>query len=636
MKPTARVLDPQGPFLQTWNKIFVISCLISVSVDSLFFYAPAIDGDNNCLYLDGKLDKTASILRSLTDIFYLLRMVFQFRTGFTASSSRVFGHGVFVDDTFEIAKRYLTTYFLIDFLAVLPLPQVFVLVVRPHLKGSEVMTEKNILMLIVICQYVPRLIRIIPLYIQITRSAGTVMDTAWPGAAFNLLVYILASHVLGALWYILAIQREDTCWREACNDQDGCDLASLYCGSTVFGNNTFLQDACPTDGDADIDPIFGIYLPVLQNVSQSTGFLEKLFYCFWWGLQSLCSYGQNLKTSTYIWENLFAVFVSTSGLVLFALLIGNVQTYLQSASGHIEEMRVKRCDTQQWMAHRLIPEDIKERILRHDQYKWQETQGVDEEDLLINLPKDLRRDVKRHLCLSLLMRVPMFENLDDQLLDAMCDRLKPMLYTEGSCIIREGAPVNEMLFIMRGTLESMTTDGGRTGFFNSNVLKGGDFCGEELLTWALDPKSGSNLPSSTRTVKTVSEVEGFSLCADHLRFVATQYRRLHSKQLRHTFRFYSQQWRTWAACFIQAAWHRYCRKKMEDSLYEKERRFQAAIMSDGSSSRSLGAALYAAHFACNMVRVLRRNAARKARLLERVPSRLLQKPAEPNFFAEEE
>lgn len=154
--------------------------------------------------------------------------------------------------------------------------------------------------------------------------------------------------------YISAHIVEDICWREACNEQDGCDLASLYCGSSVYGNNTFLQDACPTNGDANIDPIFGIYLPVLQNVSQSTGFFPKLFYCFWWGLQNLwcvynwnqffftlknsalgavficcyfycSSYGQNLKTSTYIWENLFAVFVSTSGLVLFALLIGNVQ-----------------------------------------------------------------------------------------------------------------------------------------------------------------------------------------------------------------------------------------------------------------------------------------------------------------------
>jgi len=73
--------------------------------------------------------------------------------------------------------------------------QVFVLLVRPHLLGPKVMTEKNVLMLIVICQYVPRLLRIIPLYLQITRSAGILTETAWAGAAFNLIIYMLASHV---------------------------------------------------------------------------------------------------------------------------------------------------------------------------------------------------------------------------------------------------------------------------------------------------------------------------------------------------------------------------------------------------------------------------------------------------------
>jgi len=169
----------------------------------------------------------------------------------------------------------------------------------------------------------------------------------------------------------------------------------------------------------------------------------------------------------------------------------------------------------------------------------------------------------------------------------LCDRLKPVLYTEGGCIVREGDPVNEMFFITRGNLMSMTTNGGKTGFFNSGVLKGGDFCGEELLTWALDPNSTSSLPSSTRTVKSMSEVEAFALMAEDLKFVATQFRRLHSKQLRHTFRFYSQQWRTWAACFIQAAWHRRCRKKIEDSLREKEERLQLAIVNDGSTSAQL-------------------------------------------------
>lgn len=119
-----KMLDPQGPFLQKWNKIFVLSCVIAISLDPLFLYIPLIDNDNKCLGIDRTLEVTASVLRSFTDIFYFLHIALQFRTGFIAPSSRVFGRGVLVEDAWEIAKRYLSTYFLIDILAVLPLPQV--------------------------------------------------------------------------------------------------------------------------------------------------------------------------------------------------------------------------------------------------------------------------------------------------------------------------------------------------------------------------------------------------------------------------------------------------------------------------------------------------------------------------------
>ena len=121
--------------------------------------------------------------------------------------------------------------------------------------------------------------------------------------------------------------------------------------------------------------------------------------------------------------------------------------------------------------------------------------------------------------------------MDDQLLDAICERLVSSLSTQGTNIVREGDPVTEMLFIIRGRLESSTTNGGRTGFFNSITLRPGDFCGEELLAWALLPKSTLNLPSSTRTVKALVEVEAFALRAEDLKFVANQFRRLHSKKL---------------------------------------------------------------------------------------------------------
>ncbi|KAF7131761.1 hypothetical protein RHSIM_Rhsim09G0204600 [Rhododendron simsii] len=651
-----KILDPQGPFVQKWNKIFVLSCVLAVSLDPLFFYIPVINDDKKCLELDKRLQTTAIVLRSFTDIFYIIHIIFQFRTGFIAPSSRVFGRGVLVNDALEIAWRYLSSCFFIDILAVLPLPQVVVLFIIPHMKGSRSFNTKNLLKFVVLFQYIPRVLRIRPLYKEVTRTSGILTETAWAGAAFNLFLYMLASHVLGAYWYLFSIERETTCWKSAHRNQTGFVYHSVYCDNGTEFNKSFLNESCPIEPPNATVFDFGIFLSALRSgVVGSRNFPEKFFYCFWWGLQNLSSLGQNLKTSTFVWEISFAVFISISGLVLFSFLIGNMQTYLQSTTKRLEEMRVKRRDAEQWMSHRLLPESLRERIRRYEQYKWQETRGVDEENLIVNLPKDLRRDIKRHLCLDLLMRVsssvcvafcistnvpfqevPMFEKMDEQLLDAMCDRLKPVLYTEDSYIVREGDPVDEMLFVMRGKLFTVTTNGGRTGFFNSDYLKAGDFCGEELLTWALDPHSSTNLPISTRTVQALSEVEAFALMADDLKFVASQFRRLHSKQLRHTFRFYSQQWRTWAACFIQAAWRRYCRKKMEVSLREEENRLQDALAKGGGSSPSLGATIYASRFAANALRAIRRNAgARRARLPERIPPMMLQKPAEPDFTSED-
>ncbi|KAL2490234.1 Cyclic nucleotide-gated ion channel 1 [Abeliophyllum distichum] len=639
-----KILDPQGSFVQRWNKIFVLACVIAVSLDPLFFYIPVVDVKKLCLDLDHKLEITACVLRSFTDLFYIFHIILQFRTGFIVPSSRVFGRGELTEDPKAIAKRYLTSYFIVDVLAVLPLPQLVILMIVPSVNVPMSLVTKDLLKIVIISQYVPRLFRIYPLYKEVTRTSGIFTETPWAGAVFNLVLYLLFSHVLGAFWYLFSIDRKDSCWRNACAEND-CELPNLYCGGDRLGDYSFLNISCPLlepneiKSPADFD--FGIFLDALQShVVDRKNFSRKFFYCFWWGLRNLSSLGQNLKTSTFVGEILFAISISIIGLVLFSLLIGNMQKYLQSITVRVEEMRVKRRDAEQWMSHRMLPENLRKRIRRHEQYKWQETRGVEEESLIQNLPKDLRRDIKRHLCWTLLKKVPLFEKMDEQLLDAMCDRLKPILYTEKSFIVREGDPVDEMLFIMRGNILTMTTNGGKTGFFNSDYLKAGDFCGEELLTWALDPNSSSSLPISTRTVQAIKDVEAFSLMADDLKGVASQFRRLHSKHIQHTFRSYSQQWRTWAACYIQVAWRRHCRRKIDKSLQEAEDRLQEALAKEGGISPSLGATIYASKFAANMLGALRNNHPRNAKLSPRLataklPPLLLQKPAEPDFSAKD-
>ncbi|CAA0806482.1 Probable cyclic nucleotide-gated ion channel 5 [Striga hermonthica] len=574
-----KIFDPQDKVLTIWNKLFVMSCILGVSVDPLFFFLPVFNKSSNCLDIDRKLAITATTLRTLVDVFYLIHMGLQFRTAYIAPSSRVFGRGELVINPAQIAKRYLKFHFIIDFLAILPLPQIVVWRFLQRSNGSDVLATKQALFFIILLQYVPRFARILPLTSELKRTSGVFAETAWAGAVSYLLLYMLASHIVGALWYLLSVERNDTCWQRACKHSGSCRTDFLYCGNQMTNgyktwsiiSDSVLNSACPVNDDNNPPFDFGIFRQALASeVVSSNKFLSKYCYCLWWGLQNLSTLGQGLQTSTYPGESIFSIALAIFGLILFALLIGNMQTYLQSLTIRLEEMRVKRRDSEQWMHHRLLPPDLRERVRRYDQYKWLETRGVDEESLVQSLPKDLRRDIKRHLCLALVKRVPLFEKMDERLLDAICERLKPWLYTESSYIVREGDPVDEMIFLIRGRLESVTTDGGRSGFFNRSLLKEGDFCGEELLTWALDPKSASNLPSSTRTVRALSEVEAFALSADELKFVAGQFRRLHSRQVQHTFRFYSQQWRTWAACFIQAAWRRYSKRKLLDLRRKEE------------------------------------------------------------------
>ncbi|KAK4607075.1 hypothetical protein RGQ29_001052 [Quercus rubra] len=574
-KEKNNILDPRGQAISQWSKFYLFACLIALFVDPLFLLSPIIRAET-CVDKGKTLQIILTIIRSLVDVFYVTQIFVKFHTAYIAPSSRVFGRGELVIDHTKVAMRYLRRDFWIDVMAALPLPQVLTWVVIPNLKGSVLRVQKNAMWFIMIFQYLPRVFLIYPLSSQIIDTSGFVTESAWTGAAYNLMLYLLASHVSGAWWYILAIERQEACWRSACSLESTCQYGYFDCGTVNdasrinWFNSTNVTSLCVPNATGPSFYQYGIFADAVNSNVIGSLFFNKYFYCFWWGLRNLSSTGQNLSTSTYIGEVTFTIFVAILGLFLFALLIGNMQRYLQSATLRLEEWRIRRTDTEQWMHHRQLPPQLKQSIRQYDQYKWLATRGVDEEALLNGLPMDLRREIKRHLCLSLVRGVPLFNQMDETMLDAICERLKPALCTKGMFLVREGDTIHQMIFIIRGHLDSFTTDGGRTGFFNSCRIGSGDFCGEELLTWALDPRPNVILPSSTRTVKAITEVEAFALVAEDLKFVASQFRRLHSKQLRQTFRFYSHQWRTWAACFIQAAWRRHKKLKEMAELGARE------------------------------------------------------------------
>jgi len=119
------LLDPQGRLLQMWNIMFAVSCVIAVSMDPLFFYLPIVNRDKKCVWLDKRLKIIAYSLRSVTDLIYLLNIILQFICPYIDEVSLKLGRTMVVNDPRQIAKRYFfSRYFVIDVLAILPIPQV--------------------------------------------------------------------------------------------------------------------------------------------------------------------------------------------------------------------------------------------------------------------------------------------------------------------------------------------------------------------------------------------------------------------------------------------------------------------------------------------------------------------------------
>lgn len=107
------------------------------------------------------------------------------------------------------------------------------------------------------------------------------------GYMVNLLI-----QVFGALWYLISVEREDRCWREACEKTKGCDMKFLYCENDRTVSNNFLTTSCPFIDPGDITNStifnFGIFTDALKSgVVESHDFWKKFFYCFWWGLRNL-------------------------------------------------------------------------------------------------------------------------------------------------------------------------------------------------------------------------------------------------------------------------------------------------------------------------------------------------------------
>jgi len=113
--------DSKEASMFKWHWKFLVSLGIAVLyVDPLFLYLPVINQDDKCLTLDKRLMITALCFRSVFDMIYVGNIILGY---FSRKHGRT-GLVPYDRQPRQIIKKYLKTYFAIDILAILPIPQV--------------------------------------------------------------------------------------------------------------------------------------------------------------------------------------------------------------------------------------------------------------------------------------------------------------------------------------------------------------------------------------------------------------------------------------------------------------------------------------------------------------------------------
>ncbi|XP_024967809.1 probable cyclic nucleotide-gated ion channel 20, chloroplastic isoform X1 [Cynara cardunculus var. scolymus] len=573
---TFGVMNPHAKVVQQWNQFIVISCLLAIFLDPFFFYLLSTNKGNKCILINWPMTQTIVVFRSMTDLIYAMHMLVQFRLAFVSPESRVVGAGDLVDHPKKVALHYLSGFFFFDLLIVLPLPQIIVLCILPNaIASSGANYAKNLLRSCVLVQYVPRLYRFLSLLAGQSPS-GFLFESAWANFIINLLTFVLSGHVVGSCWYLLGLQRVNQCLRDACHNSGikHC-MKFLDCGHGNVGRyaadpawKVWKEDENSSACFNEDGFPYGIYVKAVKLTAEPS-VITRYVYSFFWGFQQISTLAGNQTPSYFVWEVLFTMGIIGLGLLLFALLIGNMQNFLQGLGRRRLEMSLRRRDVEHWMSHRHLPEELRRKVRESERYNWAATRGVNEERLMENLPEDVQRDIRRHL-FEFVKKVRIFALMDEPILDAICERLRQKTYIKGGKTLYQGGVVTKMVFIVRGKMESMGEDGSKV------PLVEGDVCGEELLRWCLEDSSVNGdtrnqikpryILLSNRTVECLTNVEAFVLRAADLEEVTSLFAGfLRNHRVQIAIRNESPYWRGLAATTIQVAWRYW--KKCRDRAY---------------------------------------------------------------------
>ncbi|KAM7410188.1 hypothetical protein PAMA_001572 [Pampus argenteus] len=391
------IIHPYSDFRFYWDftmLMFMVGNLIIIPVGITFFK-----------------DETTTpwiIFNVVSDTFFLMDLVLNFRTGIVFEDNTEI-----ILDPKKIKKKYLKSWFVVDFVSSIPVDYIFLIVEKGI--DSEVYKTARALRIV-------RFTKILSL-LRLLRLSRLIRYIHQWEEIFHM-TYDLASAVM-RIFNLIGMMLLLCHW-------DGC-----------------LQFLVPMLQDFPSD--CWVSLNKMVNDTWSELYSFALFKAM---SHMLCiGYGRQAPESmSDIWLTMLSMIV---GATCYAMFIGHATALIQSLDSSRRQYQEKYKQVEQYMSFHKLPADFRQKI--HDYYEHRyQGKMFDEESILEELNEPLREEIVNFNCRKLVASMPLFANADPNFVTAMLTKLRFEVFQPGDYIIREGTIGKKMYFIQHGVVSVLT------------------------------------------------------------------------------------------------------------------------------------------------------------------------------------
>ena len=450
LRPLPRwIRDPDSSFSAVWDLTSVILLLyVSITV-------PLRAG----FEIDIELWSVGFFVDLFVDCYFIADLIMNFRTAHYDK------HGMREERPWRIATYYLKGWFAIDLFSCLPLGYLGYFMDDDE-SSSNLRAIKAFRLI-----RLSKMLRLARIKRILSKYGNNVNLQSYINIGFTVFIILFLAHILACFFYMIGTANETLDTGVQVNGwvTERADIWCVQKDGTTPCNATSQRIRQGAPG-ADL------------VVGTSTRYVASLYLV----LNPL----ENCETTS---EKSFGIFAELMRDMILGL-IASLMTAIQLAMATTDaEVATKLKGLKQWLEIKKIPKSQQARTMEFFNELWA-SQPIDPQEMFSQMPPAMHLNIAIFMYRKFLSTVPLFRNLSEEVIAALCKSVVPLVALKGQEIIREGSTGTEMYMVMSGEVEVLT-GGRRLGF-----LAEGAFFGEVPV---LDHTSGSE--RRTRTVRSVTD-----------------------------------------------------------------------------------------------------------------------------------